>query len=236
MLLHDIAHAPSLQHRVSLFGSSLPLLRPSPALHPSLGMAEHSPTFGPARVRLMNSIHQSPVPLIAANPPRRCLALPALRCGRGRSLGEQPSFMFRQNRRDSPRKRTASARNDASSAPGLVTAVMDGVSAVGGEEAKRMRTVRTEGLYLKCTVVFLCRGRGRGRLNDACRFGDPRNWPQSHFSPSCCSMGAEEKWERRSVTNCQAAQGIRTGAVGGGGCGGWRDSEEGPFGGDRSIN
>lgn len=88
------------------------------------------------------------------------------------------------------------------------------------------------GLYLNCTVVFLCRG--RGRLNEACRFGDP---PQSHFSPSCCSpaqMGAGEKREKRSVTNCKAAQGIRTGAVRGGGVG--RDSEEGPFGGDRSIN
>lgn len=91
------------------------------------------------------------------------------------------------------------------------------------------------GLYLNCTVVFLCRG--QGRLNEACRFGDPPNWPRSHFSPSCCSpaqMGAGEKREKRSVANCKAAQGIRTGAVRGGGVG--RDSEEGPFGGDRSIN
>lgn len=99
-----------------------------------------------------------------------------------------------------------------------------------------MWTVRTGGLYLKCTVVFLCRG--RGRLNDACRFGEPRNWPRDHFSPSCCcspaQMGGEEKREKRSVTNCKAAQGIRTGAVRGGGVG--RDSEEGPFGGDGSIN
>lgn len=56
------------------------------------------PLLRPARVRLMNSIHQSPVPLIAANPPCRRLALPALHCGRSGSFREQLSFMFQQTR------------------------------------------------------------------------------------------------------------------------------------------
>lgn len=54
--LHDIAHAPSLRAPTCSQPSSLPWC--GGAL----------PLRRPARVRLMNSIHQSPIPLIAANP------------------------------------------------------------------------------------------------------------------------------------------------------------------------
>lgn len=198
---------------------SLPQPPSPPAPLPSLGMAQHSPTFRPALVRLMNSIHQSPVPF------DRCKsAVPLLRSPHAALWPQtRPRRAAELHVQTKPervaREKEACARNDASSAPGLVTAVMDGVEERGGDVHQKtpcMWTVRAGGLRLNCTVVSLCRG--RGRLNDACRLGKPRN-----FSPSCCShaqMGAEETREKRSMTNCRAAQGIGTG--GGRGLGGTR--------------